>query len=73
MKGRRATVKTKIKDLNKPETMEHYNAVLLEDIKGQMQFVVEGMESFRVEVKRDINDLERNLTLVIRSIAHACW
>lgn len=61
-KPTKTTVRTPIKDLKEKETIEHYNAVLLEDIKSKMEFVIEGMESTKQSLKNDMNNLQENMT-----------
>ena len=61
-KQSKATVKTPIKDLKKGETVEHYNSVLLEDIKSKMELVLEGMDVVKSELKKEMHNLDEKLT-----------
>jgi len=72
-KTKKATIKTPVKELRKGETIEHYNAVLLEDIKSKMELVIEGMEGTRVSLKEDMSNLDRKLTgeiELLKGVAH---
>lgn len=61
-KNKKAKIRTEIKDLNREDTIEHYNAVLLEQIDSKMSTVIEVMEATKTELKRDMNNLEKKLT-----------
>ncbi len=52
----KATTRTPVKNLKPDETIEHYNAVLLEDIRSKMQQVIEGMDSTKTEIKRELGE-----------------
>lgn len=76
----KATVKTPVRDLTNRETVEHYNAVLIEEIKDQMKQVLEAVDTsvggvrqelgeFRKETHERFNDVEAVLHEHSRSIA----
>jgi hypothetical protein len=72
-KQSKATVKTPVEKLKKSKTIEHYNAVLLEDIKSKMEFVIEGMKSTKDSIKKDVGGLEIKLTQeieLLKSVVH---
>lgn len=52
----KTTVKTPVKDLKKGESIEHYNAVLLEEIKSDMKQVIEGMESTKSSIHKEMQE-----------------
>jgi chromosome segregation ATPase len=51
-----STIKTPLDKLNKGEKIEHYNAVLLEDLKSDMKAVIDGMESTKVTLRREMQE-----------------
>src|SRR3989338_4710108 len=55
-KPSKVTIKTPIEKLNKNETIEHYNAVLLEDIKSKMELVIEGMEITKEFIHKEVSE-----------------
>ena len=55
-KPSKVTIKTPIEKLNKNETIEHYNAVLLEDIKSKMELVIEGMEITKESIHKEVSE-----------------
>ncbi len=59
---KKATTKTPINKLKKGDEIEHYNAVLLEDIKSKMEFVLEGMDVVKNELKSEMHSLDRKIT-----------
>ena len=61
-KTKKATVRTPVKDLGKGETIEHYNAVLYEDLMSKMELVIEGMEGTRDVLREDMRQLEQRIT-----------
>ncbi|MFH1873723.1 MAG: hypothetical protein ABH859_00855 [Pseudomonadota bacterium] len=59
------------KERNQNGTAEHYNAVLLEDIRSNMQMLAEGMQTMKAELKADIQGVDQRLTQEIRLTQHA--
>ena len=59
---KKATTKTQIKDLNKSDKLEHYNAVLLEDIKSKIEFVLEAVDVTQNTLKSESKHLEERVT-----------
>ena len=55
-KPSKVTIKTPIEKLNKNEAIEHYNAVLLEDIKSKMELVIEGMEITKESIHKEVSE-----------------
>lgn len=63
---KKATIKTPVKDLKGGETIEHYNAVLLEDIRSKM-------DSAKVTLKDEMKNLEERLTQeieLLKTVVH---
>jgi len=65
-------VDTPVGALGEKDTIMHYNAVMLEDLKSKMDFVIEFMQAFRLDVDQKIqelndkiDDVEARLTLRI--------
>ena len=58
---------TPLDRLNEKETLMHYNAVLMEDIKSKFELIIEGMESMRVEFDRQLeairNEFDQKLQI----------
>ena len=74
MKRKKATVKTQVKDLKGKETIEHYNAVLLEDMKSQMDWVIEGMDSVKHEINDKMAHLDTKITQeveLLKTVIHS--
>lgn len=71
-KGGKATIRTPVKNLKGKETIEHYNAVLLEDIRSKVEQVAEGVDTTRNELRCEIRefkeDVNDRLTLVDAAI-----
>ena len=72
-KKQKATTLTPIDQLNKAETIQHYNAVLIEDLKSQFKMVIERSEGAEERTRQFIEELhtktqERfdNVDLVLR-------
>ena len=55
-KESKATVNTPIKDLKGKESIEHYNAVLLEGIDSKMKQVIEGMETTKESLTKKVDE-----------------
>ncbi len=54
--------KTTKKSPTKPsETVEHYNAILLEDIKSKMELVIEGMQTVETRLTCRMDGMETRL------------
>lgn len=69
----KAKVRTPVEKLRGKETIEHYNAVLLEDIRSKMEQVIEGMEATKDELKKEARHLEQHLTQeieLLKSVVH---
>jgi hypothetical protein len=72
-KSKRSTVRTPFKDLKKEETIQHYNAVLFEDLKSKMELVIEGMETTKDELGREMKGIECRLVKeieLLKSVVH---
>ncbi len=72
-KQSKATIKTPVKDLNTEETLDHRKVILLEDIQSKMEQVIEGMESTKDSIKKDVGNLEIKLTQeieLLKSVVH---
>lgn len=63
MSPRKASKKSSTKSAGtKNETVEHYNAILLEDIKSKMEAVIEGMQSVETRLTSKMDDMEAHLS-----------
>ncbi len=60
-KRRPVTVARPLDKLGKKESVAHYNAILIEEIKSGMQQVIEGMESTRVVLEEKIDDFRKEV------------
>lgn len=58
---KKTTVKTPIKDLGKHETIEHYNAVLLEKISSDVKQVIEGAEATRDTLRKEMREFRKEV------------
>lgn len=69
MKKRKATVTTPVRELTGNESIEHYNAIMIEEIRSVVRSELEGiharmdafenkLESFRIEVNGRFNVVE---------------
>lgn len=66
MKGRqkrpgRARITTPLEALDEKDTIMHYNAVLIEDLRSGLKQVIEAVESLRVEFRTEMNDFRREV------------
>lgn len=59
--SKRATVRMPVNELNAQDTIEHYNAVLVEEIRSQVQLVMEIVTNFKSELENKINDLRNEM------------
>lgn len=55
----KASIKTPVRDLTNRETVEHYNAVLIEEIKDQMKQVLEAVDTSIGGVRQELHDFRR--------------
>ncbi len=53
----KATTMTPINQLNKAETIQHYNAVMIEELKSQFKFVIENMAGVELRLTQRIDAL----------------
>jgi hypothetical protein len=54
-------IDTPVGELGEKDTIMHYNAVMLEDLKSKMELVIEFMETVGSELKREIAQLDRKI------------
>jgi peptidoglycan hydrolase CwlO-like protein len=54
-------VDTPVDKLGEKDTIMHYNAVMLEDLKHQMQLVIEFMQTIKVELEQKIDALQNEM------------
>ncbi len=60
-KKSKATIMTPVAELSPSDTIEHYNAVMIEDIQSSVRLVAEGMDTIRVELKSEISSLRTEM------------
>ena len=52
---------TPVAELSRNDTIEHYNAVMIEDIRSSVKLLSEGMTSLRSELKGEISSLRTEM------------
>ena len=57
----KAMIRTPVKDLKKSDSIEHYNAVLLEDIKSKMEQVIEVTETTKESIHKEMNEFREEV------------
>ncbi|MFH0799741.1 MAG: hypothetical protein V2A66_06125 [Pseudomonadota bacterium] len=68
---RSSSVKTPVARLGKEDTIAHYNAVLIEDLKSGMKQVIEGVEHTRVVLTEKIDSSEQRLSRRLEAVEFA--
>ena len=58
---KKATTKTPVKDLKTEETIDHRKVVLLEDIQSKMEQVLEGMESTKETLQKEMGEFRKEV------------
>lgn len=61
MSTRKPRLKSPQSGKTKSGTVQHYNAILLEDINSKMELVIEGMEATRTGIQSDMQQMESRL------------
>lgn len=61
MSPRKSPSKSAQSSKTKNGTVEHYNAILLEDIKSKMETVIEGMQATEGRLAAQMNDMKTEL------------
>jgi hypothetical protein len=70
---KKAAVRTSVKDLKRGETIQHYNAILIEDIKSKMELVIEGMEGTKEVIRKEVKQSEQRVTgeiALLKTVVH---
>ena len=57
----KATIMTPVAELSPNDTIEHYNAVMIEDIRSTVKLLSEGMTTLRSELKGEISSLRTEM------------
>jgi hypothetical protein len=60
-----AKVRTPVEDLTEEETMVHYNAIQLEDIRATMKLILETTSATLTQQQRQIDDFKATMHLVL--------
>ena len=71
MQRKKARVDTSVEKLNKKDTIEHYNAVMLEDIKSGIKLIQEGVDSSHVELKNELHEFRDETRMRLTAVEFA--
>ncbi len=71
-RSRTAIVDTPVAELTTKQTLQHYNAIMIEEFNSKIDLVLEGMESLRHELRVDMaafrNEVNSRFDLVEAAI-----
>ena len=73
-RGKKASVRTPVNKLTGKETIEHYSAVLLGEIRSQLKLVVENAEGSESRLRSDLKTMEGRLgqeVELLKSVIHS--
>ncbi len=60
-KKSKARIRTPVEKLTSEDTIQHYNAIMLEQITSKIDIVIEGMESLRRELRGEVAALRNEM------------
>ena len=60
-KKSKAKVTTPVEQLTPDDTIQHYNAVMIEQLNSKIDIIIEGMESMRVSLENKIEGLRNEM------------
>jgi hypothetical protein len=53
--GKKARTDTPVEELSKKDTIEHYNAIMIEELNSKIDIVIDGLEATKRELRGEIS------------------